>query len=888
MPKDYQKVDATEFFESITIKKSPQELENLEKGAKFLDYSFKKLIDQIEEIVDDDDSVKMIEASNKIKNILDVENNADIIAFQKANTQIDIANLEYNLPILVQSGGNFSYNMSTESSENILTEDTIWLSMCCEYAEVCACAARTLKINPTDEEKEDYILLRKAFAGLFKSIQLGRKISDSYNEVYQLIAKERSAEWMEKHLGDNFGYGIGFKQQENSLEILPTNDTVLEENMVIFIRLYFKDLDYRSKKGYGIIIGDTIVLTKNGCKNLTKGIRKNYEDISYVIDDSEEEDEEEKQDSLVANGIDNANITESRFRAHAQMEKRNEIKRKEHQDEILNIKLAELNERIANNEIVISSAKQKAKNMSEVKSYRNPKEMPQGIPMRKIFLDEKRDTILLPLSKKEFMAVHLLFVKSISLTGEGESSFLRINLHTPGAMNMNQNMIFPSVQSPNGMFLKELTFKSHDKKMLEAICKKIKEHMKKMKQIDKEREQNITLAKQEQLVQNKSKRVSMDYLVIRPNVTARKTVGTLEAHCNGLRYTSGDNSKIDINYNNIKHCFFQPCDDELIVLVHFNLHNNIMIGNKKVKDVQFYQEAGSLVDDLDTGRKRKTMYMNEQEELEQEQRERELKVKLNAKFKRFVDNISSIASQYKFTLEFDMPYTDLAFYGAPNKGIVKLMPTVNCLINLTEYPFFVITLDDVEIVHFERVQFSIKNFDMVFVFKDFHTTKRICSIPREVLDSIKDWLDQVDILFSEGVMSLNWNPVLNEIRNDFNKFLEEGGWAFLRDDKSEHEGEDSEFDSAFEASIKQEDESSENGVSKEDDEEEPSSEVDEDEISDVISWDEEERKAAEQERKLHHGHGHGNGHSNGHNSKHGSSMPNQRHHHGKSHHQKRR
>lgn len=548
MPKDYTKVDATEFFERITIKKTPEELENLEKGAKFLDYSFKKLIDQIEEIVDDDDTVKMIEVSNKIKDILDVENNEEIKAFNKANPNVDTANLEYNLPICIQSGGNFRYDLATESTDKALNEDTIWLSMCCEYAEVCASAARTLKINPSAQEKDDYMLLRKAFAGLFKSIQIGRKISDSYKEVYNMLSKEKGEEWLQKHIGDNFGYGIGFKQQENSLEILPTNDTVLEENMVIFIRLYFKDLEYRNKKGYGIIIGDTIVLTKNGCRNLTKGIRKNYEDISYVIDDNddEEEEEEEKNGVLEANGIDDANITESRLRSVANGEKRNEIKRKEHQDELLNIKLAELNERMANKEIVMTSAKQKAKTMSDVKSYRNPKEMPSGIPMHKIFLDEKRDTILLPISKKNFMAIHLSFVKSISLTGEGESSFLRINLHTPGALNINQNMIFPTLIGPNGMFLKELTFRSHDTKNLQETCKKIREHLKKMKQVEKEREQNITLAKQEQIILNKTKRVMMDYLTIRPNITARKTVGALEAHMNGLRYTSNNNEKIDI------------------------------------------------------------------------------------------------------------------------------------------------------------------------------------------------------------------------------------------------------------------------------------------------------------------------------------------------------
>lgn len=287
----------------------------------------------------------------------------------------------------------------------------------------------------------------------------------------------------------------------------------------------------------------------------------------------------------------------------------------------------------------------------------------------------------------------------------------------------------------------------------------------------------------------------------------------------------------------------------MIVLVHFNLHNNILIGNKKVNNIQFYQEAGSLVDDLETNKRKKYNHMNEQEELEQEQKERELRVKLNARFKKFVDSISELASQNKYKLEFDIPYNDLAFFGAPNKGIVKLMPTVNCLVNLTEYPFFVITLDDIEIVHFERVQFSIKNFDMVFVYKDFHTTKRICSISREYLESIKDWLDQVDILFSEGVMSLNWNSVLTEIRHDFKRFLEEGGWAFLRDDKSDSEGEESEEDSAFTVSEDEDDDSSDENFSEEDDEEEVTSEFSEEEVSDDLSWDEQERRAAEADKK---------------------------------------
>ena len=60
-------------------------------------------------------------------------------------------------------------------------------------------------------------------------------------------------------------------------------------------------------------------------------------------------------------------------------------------------------------------------------------------------------------------------------------------------------------------------------------------------------------------------------LYIRPNITQKRLSGVLEAHTNGFLYTSIRGDKIDILYNNIKHAFYQPCDGEMIILVHFNL-----------------------------------------------------------------------------------------------------------------------------------------------------------------------------------------------------------------------------------------------------------------------------------------------------------------------------
>lgn len=37
---------------------------------------------------------------------------------------------------------------------------------------------------------------------------------------------------------------------------------------------------------------------------------------------------------------------------------------------------------------------------------------------------------------------------------------------------------------------------------------------------------------------------------------------------------------------------------------------------------------------------------------------------------------------------------------------------------------------------------------------------------------------------------MNWNEVMREVKNDLEKFVEDGGWAFLQDDLSEEQQEE--------------------------------------------------------------------------------------------------
>jgi nucleosome binding factor SPN SPT16 subunit len=99
------------------------------------------------------------------------------------------------------------------------------------------------------------------------------------------------------------------------------------------------------------------------------------------------------------------------------------------------------------------------------------------------------------------------------------------------------------------------------------------------------------------------------------------------------------------------------------------------------------------------------------------------------------------------------------------------------------------TLDEVEVAYFERIQFGLRNFDLTFVFKNYdRPVVRISAIPVECLEEVKNWLNQMDILYSEGTLNLNWAMVMNQIKQDVEGFVDDGGWAvILFDDEVDQE-----------------------------------------------------------------------------------------------------
>jgi len=97
--------------------------------------------------------------------------------------------------------------------------------------------------------------------------------------------------------------------------------------------------------------------------------------------------------------------------------------------------------------------------MGLIQSYSSLKRYPADLKKGQLYVDEKNETILLPVSSETFVPFHISTVNTVSKSGEGQWTFLRINFHTP-SVGKSGALQFPDHTDPNAVFVKEVTFKN--------------------------------------------------------------------------------------------------------------------------------------------------------------------------------------------------------------------------------------------------------------------------------------------------------------------------------------------------------------------------------------------------------------------------------------------
>ncbi|CAG8451663.1 423_t:CDS:10 [Paraglomus brasilianum] len=834
---NFHEVDVSLRLASLLAIKDEDEQGAMRSACKVTSIFMKRAIEMLSGTIDDDKKMTHEKLAEDIDNII---NDAKVWKEHRSLLQnIDANRLEWCYQPIIQSGGVYDLRPSASSNSNILHSGTILCSLGVRYRSYCSNIGRTIIIEPNKEQENNYNFLLELQRRILSTIRDGVKIRDVYSKALVYVRNKRPD--LVKHFVKNIGSSIGIEFRESQYLLNAKNTQELKNGMILNLSIGFQDLSNPEAKDeeskiYALLLIDTIRVTNDTPVMLTD-VKKKLNDVCYYFSDDEAKEQNDTENKRKTKRPEpkkpqskQSAVLKTKFRSEEQGEETPEQRRKRHQKELAIQKQAEGIARFADGVDQQSSQRQAV--FRKFESYKRDTALP-----KEIVVDLKNETIVLPIFGFA-VPFHISALKNATKTEEGEYVYLRLNFLTPGqATGKKEDMPF---DDPNANFVRAVTYRSTDL-YLSEIYKKILDLKKTATKKEVERKEMADIIEQDKLMEVKGRRPQrLSEVYARPVMEGKRNVGELEIHQNGLRYQSSRSSqKIDILFGNIKHLFFQPCDNELIVILHIHLKNPIIIGKKKTKDIQFYREAADVQFDETTNRKRRYRYGDE-DELGAEQEERRRRALLNKEFKMFAEKIAE-ASEGR--VEVDIPFRELGFSGVPFRTNVLLQPTLECLVHLTDPPFLVITIADIEVAHLERVQYGLRNFDMVFVFKDYSRTPvHINTIPMEQLENVKEWLDNVDVSFTEGSVNLDWSKIMRTINADPAGFFKGKGWAFLQPD-SENEGSDMSSDDASEFMPSDDDYGDSSSDESSYDEEASEASVSTESSDSAPDWDELEEKA---------------------------------------------
>ncbi|KAM0787049.1 hypothetical protein ACM66B_006314 [Microbotryomycetes sp. NB124-2] len=853
--KDLKEVDVAAGVSALMASKEPEEIRNETYAAKMTNKLMSHFSDAMSDAIDSQKKITHEQLGEQIEQKLE-----DGKFWKKQNLGDDFETGfgDWCYSPIIQSGGNYDLKSSAQTDDQRLKPGVILCSLGIRYKSYCSNVGRTFMIDPHSTQDKNYLYLLELQKFVVGELKEGVTCRDVYVKAIEKIQSER--EDLMPHFVKTCGFAMGLEFRDSAYTLGPKCTRKIKNDMIFSVSLGFQNIPDPKKQGqvYAISLIDTVKTGLQGGQILSEGM-KHKDDVMFFMEDDEEDKKPSKRRNEAAAGGAATNGRSGKNQAPTAVVKsklRNENRevdadslnrRKQHQRELAARRQEDGLERFAEG---AGAGGKREKQWRRFESYARDNQLPEAVASQKIVIDQRRNTVILPINGFA-VPFHINTLKSLIKQEEGDYTVLRFMFTTPGAITGKKEDT--PFEDPTATFIRGVTYRSLDSFRFTELHKEINDLKKQAVKREAERKEMADVVEQDKLIEIKGKRpIRLTDVQVRPSFDGKRQSGDVEIHSNGIRYQSSlkNEQKIDVLFSNIKHLFFQPCDHELIVILHIHLKNPILIGKKKAKDVQFFREVSDASFD-ETGNKKRRKNFHDEDELEMEQEERKRRADLNKYFKAFSDKIAEAADN---RFEVDIPFRELGFNGVPFRSNVLLQPSTDALVFLTEPPFLVLSLAEIEIAHLERVQYGLKNFDMVFVFQDFARTPiHINTIPMNQLDTVKEWLDSSDIPYSEGPVNLNWVAIMKTVNEDPYEFFKEGGWGFLQEQEAESgSDDDSDDESEFNASDAESEDDDEDSGSDFDDDASDDDDDDGSDAEDDVSaddWSEAEDKLVKKDKE---------------------------------------
>ena len=467
-------------------------------------------LDEMSNILDAEKKVKHSALAERVDKKLDDNKfwkSVELPGKGKLPADLDPAQLDWILGPAIQSGGKYDLRFLSESNDENLHPGIIVAALGLRYKSYCSTIARTYLVDPNKTQESNYKLLCMIHNSIIKDIRDGMLAKDVYNKAVGIIKAKKPE--MEKHFLKNVGWGVGLENKDPTLVLNAKNQRPLKDGMTLIINTGFQDIENpqpqdKSSKVYALVLTDTIRVTSGEPVVFTAEAPTSADANSFFFKDDEEAEpapKKEKKDSKVG-AVATKNITNTRLRSErtTQVDEEADSKRREHQKELAAKKqkegLARFSESTAN------------KNGGEVKkfkkfeSYKRDNQFPLKIRNLEIVVDAKNNTVILPILGRP-VPFHINTIKNASKSDEGDFTFLRINLLSPGqGVGRKDDQPF---EDASAHFVRSLTFRSADGERYGEIATQISNMKRDSVKKEQEKKDMEDVVEQDKLIEIRSK-----------------------------------------------------------------------------------------------------------------------------------------------------------------------------------------------------------------------------------------------------------------------------------------------------------------------------------------------------------------------------------------------
>ncbi|KAL7337792.1 FACT complex subunit-domain-containing protein [Rhodotorula toruloides] len=522
---------------------------------------------------------------------------------------------------IIQSGGKCDLKSSAVTDDQRLKAGVILCSLGMRYKSYCSNVGRTFMIDPTKDQEENYLFLIDLQKYAIGELRDNVTCKDIYQKVADKINADRPD--LLQYFAKTAGFGMGIEFRDPAYPLSAKGTRQLKSDMVVALTLGFNNIPDGKNSQYALSLIDTIQITKDGGKILSEGMKGKDDVMFYMEEEDKKLSRSAQKDAHTRRDAAPTAVVKSKLRNENREIDADAINRhKQHQRELAARRQEEGLDKYSGEGGTGGSNREKQWRRFE--SYVKDSQLPDAVASRKIVVDARRLTVILPINGFA-VPFHVNTLKSLVEQEEGDYTVLRFLFTTPGA-NSGKKEDTP-FEDPNATFIRGLTYRSTDPFRFIELHKEINDLKRAAVKRGNERKE---------MADNCKRPIRLTEVQLRPSFDGKRQAGDVEIHSDGIRYQSPVKSeqRLDVLSRNIKHQFLQPCHNELIVILHIHIKSPITIGKKKTKGLEFFRPVPDACN-----KKRKGDYHNEDEQDGYKRR-----ADLDKHFKALSDDIAEASS----------------------------------------------------------------------------------------------------------------------------------------------------------------------------------------------------------------------------------------------------